>query len=130
EFSGGDAAARAEQLGRELNAARALVVDVARLGEGQVVYLQGIDPKTGQVVGSTTASLSDTRPLPAAERDSLRGAVVRVMAPEAYTGRLLLKLDVKGAEAQLDGAPLLADLSRPQLMPVPVGTHALRVTHP
>jgi hypothetical protein len=124
----GDVAARAEELGKELNAARALVVDVARLGEGQVVYLQGIDPKTGQVVGSTTVSLSDTRPLPPADRDALRGGVVRVVAPGDYVGRLLLKLDVKGAEAQLDGAPLLADLTRP--VTVPVGTHALRVTHP
>jgi hypothetical protein len=125
---GGEAAARAQQLGKEVNAARALVVDVARLGDGQVVYLQGIDPRTGQIVGSTTASLSDVRPLPAAELNALRGAVVRVVAPDDYVGHLLLKLDVKGAEAQLDGAPLLADLSRP--VTVPVGTHALRVTHP
>lgn len=122
------AAARAQQLGKEVNANRALVVDVARLGEGQVVYLQGIDPKSGEAVGSTTVSLSNERPLPAADRNALRGGVVRVLAPDDYVGHLMLKLDVKGAEVQLDGRQLAGDLTRP--VSVPVGTHALRVTHP
>jgi hypothetical protein len=123
-----EAAARAQQLGKEVNASRALVVDIARLGDGQVVYLQGIDPRTGEAVGSTTASLSNARPLPSADRNALRGAVVRVLQPDQYLGHLILKLDVKGAEAQLDGRPLAGDLARP--VDVTVGTHALRVTHP
>jgi hypothetical protein len=123
-----DAAGRAQQLGKEVNASRALVVDVARLGDGQVVYLQGIDPKKGEAVGSTTVSLSNGHPLPNADRDALRGAVVRILKPDQYLGHLILKLDVKGAEAQLDGRPLAGDLARP--VDVTVGTHALRVTHP
>jgi hypothetical protein len=123
-----EAAARAQQLGREVNANRALLVDVARLGDGQVVYLQAIDPKGGSSLGSTTASLSNAHPLPIADREALRGAVVRLVDPDRYVGRMLLKLDVKGAEAQLDGRPIDSDLAAP--VTVPVGTHALRVTHP
>jgi hypothetical protein len=121
-------AVRAQQLAKDLNASRAMMVDVARLGEGQVVYLQGIDPKTGQAVGSTTASLSNARPLPAADKTALRGAVVRVLEPDRYLGRLQLKLDVKGAELLVDGRPIGGDLGR--AIELPVGTHALRVTHP
>jgi hypothetical protein len=121
-------ATRAQQLARDLNASRALMVDVARLGDGQVVYLQGIDSKTGQSLGSTTASLSNTRPLPQADKTALRGAVVRVFEPDRYVGRLQLKLDVKGAELLVDGRPISGDLGR--AIELPVGTHALRVTHP
>jgi hypothetical protein len=120
--------ARAQSLAKEAGANRALLVDVARLGEGQVVYLQRIDPKNGQSLGSTTASLSTASPLAAADRAALRGAVVRVLDPDRYLGRIALKLDVKGAQAQVDGRPLSGDLSHP--IELSVGTHALRVTHP
>jgi hypothetical protein len=121
-------AARAQALAKEVNATRALLVDVARLGDGQVLYLQGIDPKSGEPVGSTTASIGNSRPMPAADRAALRGAVVRVLDPEHYLGRLVLKLDVKGAEVQIDGRPLSSDTTKP--IDLAVGTHALRVTHP
>jgi PEGA domain len=121
-------AVRAQALAKEVNANRALLVDVARLGDGQVLYLQGIDPKSGEPVGSTTASLANTRPMPAADRASLRGAVVRVLDPAHYSGRLILKLDVRGAEVQIDGRPLAGDTTKP--IDLAVGTHALRVTHP
>ncbi len=120
--------ARAQALAQECSATRVLLVDVARLGEGHVVYLQGIDPKSGAQVGSTTASLSNERPPTAADRAALRGAVVRVFDPTRYLGRLALKLDVKGAEVQVDGRPLNGDPMKP--LELSVGTHALRVTHP
>jgi hypothetical protein len=126
---GGDQpAARAQQLAKEVSANRALVVEVARLGDGQVVYVQALDAKSGESVGSTTASLGSARPLPPDDRAALHGAVVSVLDPDRFVGRLSLKLDVKGAEVQMDGRPLVADLSKP--IEVPVGTHALRVTHP
>jgi hypothetical protein len=119
--------ARAQALAREVGATRALVIDAARLGDGQVVYLQGVDPKAGSI-GSTTASLSGAHPPTPEDLTALRGAVVRILDPEHYVGRILVKLDVKGAEVQIDGRPVTADLSRP--IEVGVGTHALRVTHP
>ena len=107
------AATRAQSLARETGANRALLIDVARLGDGQVVYLQRIDPKNGQSLGSTTASLSTSSPPSAADQSALRGAVVRVLDPDRFCGRLALKLDVKGAEVQVDGRPLSGDVVAP-----------------
>ena len=44
-----------------------------------------------------------------------------------FVGRVKLRLDVAGAQAVLDGAPIALG---PQPLELPVGTHALRVTHP
>jgi hypothetical protein len=119
--------ARAQALAREVSATRALVCDVARLGDGVVVYLQAIDPKSSQSLGSTTASLSQAHALPPADRAALRGALVRVLDPSRWVGRVTLKLDVKGAQVLVDGRPA-GDFTKP--IELPVGTHALRVTHP
>ena len=50
---------------------------------------------------------------------------MRILDPLRYTGRLQLRLDVQGAVVQIDGRPAPAGVSE-----LPVGTHALRVTHP
>jgi hypothetical protein len=121
-------AARAAALARESGAARALVVDVAHLGEGVVVYLQSLDADSGKQLLSTTASLPTAAHLGPEARGALRGAVVRVLDPQRYVGHLVLRLDVKGAEVQVDGRPLTEEPTRP--LELAVGTHALRVTHP
>jgi hypothetical protein len=124
----GHPATRAQALGKTTGATRALTADVARLGEGLVVYLQAIDPSNGRSLASTTASLTGVHPLPAADQHALRAALVRVVDPARYVGWLALRLDVKGAEVQIDGRRLTEDPGH--VLELPAGTHALRVTHP
>jgi hypothetical protein len=117
-------AARALALGKELGAARAVAVEATPLGEGLIVYLQALEVPSGRAAGSTTLSLGGAAPAPG-DRDAMRAALMRILDPGRYTGRLQVKLDVQGAVLQIDGHP-----AQPGLIELPVGTHALRVTHP
>ncbi|HZS38554.1 MAG TPA: PEGA domain-containing protein, partial [Polyangia bacterium] len=119
------AAARALALGRETGAQRVLTVEIARLGEGRVAFLQAIDA-AGKSPASTTVSLPGADRPSAAERVQLRAALVKVVDAARYVGRLDVRVDVPGAEVQLDGRRR-ATYGTVEL---PVGTHALRVTHP
>ncbi len=117
-------AARALALGREVGAQRALAVEVTPLGDSLVVYLQAVEVPSGRSLGSTTLSL-DAVARPGADRGPLRAALTRILEPDRYVGQLQIKVDVQGAEVQIDGRPAHAGL-----VELPVGTHALRVTHP
>lgn len=108
-------------------ASRLLAVDDARLGDGRVLYLQGVEAGSNKVVGSTTVALSGgSGKVAPGDLPAVRAALVRVLAPERYLGKLVVKVDVPGAEAQLDGKKIAAGAP----VEVPVGTHALRVTQP
>jgi hypothetical protein len=122
-----DPIARAQALGRELKTDRALAVDLAPLGDGLVVYLHLVEVQTGVELGSANATLVDAAHLPPDDRARLRSAAVRVLEPARYVGRVKLRLDVAGAQAVLDGAPIVPGV---QPLELAVGTHALRVTHP
>lgn len=117
--------ARAVALGREAGARRAVVVEANPLGDGLVVYLRAIELPGGRALGSTTLSLAGGATRAPGDRELLRAALTRILDPTRYVGRLALQLDVPGAEAQVDGRPLAA-----RSIALPVGTHALRVTHP
>nr|MBA3397816.1 PEGA domain-containing protein [Deltaproteobacteria bacterium] len=56
------------------------------------------------------------------------GAVVRLLEPERYRGMLHFTLDVKGATIYVNGSKTLLPPSRE--VALPVGTQAVRVTHP
>lgn len=113
--------AQALALAHELGASRAVVVEAHPLGDGLAVYLEAVTE--GQPPVSTTVSL--TQELAAADRQVLRGALTAVLQPNRYVGRLSLSIDVPSAVAQIDGHPMVA-----RTVALPVGTHALRVTHP
>jgi hypothetical protein len=122
------ATARAQALGRETGAQRVLAIEAARIGEGRVLYLQAVDTASGRPVGSTTAPLSgESGEVAAADRWHLRAALVRVLDPGRYVGRLNLKVDVPNAEAEIDGQK---PSSVKQAIELPVGTHAVRIHHP
>jgi hypothetical protein len=122
-------AALAPALGREVGAARALAVDVARLGEGRVLYLQAIESSSGRALASTTVAVAgESGDITAGDRARLRAGLVSVLDPERYVGRLQLKVDVAGAEVLVDGRRVTTLVGQP--VDVAVGTHALRVTHP
>ncbi len=117
-----DPAARALALGNELKAPLALAVDAATLGDGTVLYLQGVDVAKGAPIATTAFSLGQG----AIDHEALDGALIRVLVPERYLGRLVVDVDVADAKVLVDGAPQPA--GRP--LPLSCGTHTLRVTHP
>jgi hypothetical protein len=118
-------AARALAFGKELGATRAVAVEATPLGDGLIVYLQALEVPSGRAIGSTTVSLGGGSARTAADRDIMRAALMRILDPARYTGRLQVHLDVQGAVLQIDGRPTQAGT-----VELPVGTHALRVTHP
>lgn len=115
-----DARPRGATLAHDLSADVAIVAEPQRLADGVVVYLMIVEPD-GHVRGSTSVVVTMLDELALA----LRGGIVQVLLPARYTGRLALDVDVKGAQAEVDGRPLALGTSE-----LPVGTHALRVTHP
>jgi hypothetical protein len=117
--------ARALALAKEVGAQRAISVEATPLGEGLVVYLQALEVSSGHAIGSTTLSLSGGGTRAPGDRDVMRAALTRVLDPSRNVGRLQIRLDVQGAEVQLDG-----HLSHAGIVEFAVGTHALRVTHP
>jgi hypothetical protein len=117
-------AARALALGKELGAARAVAVEATPLGDGIIVYLQALELPSGHAIGSTTVSLTGGARAPG-DRDVMRAALMRILDPMRYTGRAQVRVDVQGAVVQVDGHPAQAGT-----IELPVGTHALRVTHP
>jgi hypothetical protein len=118
-------AARALALGKEHAAQRAVAVEATPLGDGLVVYLQALEVPSGRALGSTTFSLAGGEVRQASDAWAARAALTRILDPAHYAGRLALKLDVQGAEVQVDGRHV-----QPGIVPLSVGTHALRVTHP
>jgi hypothetical protein len=105
---------------------RVLTLEIARLGEGRVAFVQALDGAGSRAVGSTTVSLPGAGPLDGAARARLRAALVKAVDPSRYVGRLNVRVDVPGAEVQLDGRRAQAGTP----LEITVGTHALRVTHP
>ncbi|MBK7539339.1 MAG: hypothetical protein IPI49_29060 [Myxococcales bacterium] len=79
-----------------------------------------MDTTTGKELGSTTWSTG--------QGDSAAAAVVRLLAPAEYVGKLQLRLPIQSAVIYVNGRKLLASASGTHSLPV--GTHALRVTHP
>ncbi len=109
------------------------------LGEARVLYLRAVAAASGQELGSTTWT--------AGAGDSAGAAVARLLAPATYVGRLTLAIvpptppspsSPSGAAASGPAAKditLYVNGSRfgtaaTPSYSLPVGTHALRITHP
>ncbi|MEO6952533.1 MAG: hypothetical protein ABI321_12015 [Polyangia bacterium] len=115
-----DSHPRGATLAHDLSAEVVIIAETQPVADGAVVYLTMVEPD-GRVRGTTSVVVTKPDEL----SRLLRGGIVQVLDPAHYTGRLELKVDVKGAQAEVDGRPLAlgtTDLS--------VGTHAVRVTHP
>lgn len=111
-------------LGQLVGAARVVYAEVGGLGDARVVYLKTVDVAGSREATSTTLELGS-----GGEPDEMaRAAAFRLLAPERYQGHLALKVDVEGAVVYVDGARVAT--SPVDRVPLPVGTHALRVTHP
>jgi hypothetical protein len=96
--------------------------EVGGLGESRVVYLAATE--NGKELRSTTLAVGGARD----DGGGPSGAAVRLLDPDGYRGTLRFAIDVPGATVYVDGSRV-APSPRGELA-LPVGTHAVRVTHP
>lgn len=118
----GEAACLAE-LGKLVGAQIVIAGEVGGLGEAQVVYLGATDVGAGRELRSTTLAIGGARP-----DDGPQGAAVRLLEPDRYRGTVRFTLDVTGATLYVNGSKVTP--SPKGEVSLPVGTQAVRVTHP
>jgi len=111
-------------LGGLLDADYAVYGEVGGLGRAQVVYLKLVDVRARSEVRSEVLELGGAG---SAETEA-RAAATRLLAPGRYLGSLVLRSNVRGASIFIDGQLRARSPARP--FSLPVGAHALRVTHP
>jgi len=119
----GEAGCLAE-LGALVGASLVVYGELGGLGDSQVAYLRLVDVAKANELRSTTLEVdagADMRP-------AARGAAFRLLDPDQYVGRLVCKVDVDGATIYVNGAKVARSPAKP--IPLPVGTHALRIAHP
>jgi TolB-like protein len=115
----GDAACLTE-VGKLVGGQFVVSGEVGGLGDSKVVYLKLIDVGAGRELRSTTLTVGAT--------DSATGAAVRLTDPDKYRGTVRFAFDVTGATVLVNGTKV--QLSANKELALPVGTHAVTVTHP
>jgi hypothetical protein len=111
------------ELGKLVGATIVIDGEVGGLGESQVVYLGATDVATGKELRSTTLQVGAKD-----DGGGPKGAAVRLLEPDRYRGTLHFVIDVNGATIYVNGAK--TQLSKGNDIALPVGTQAVRVTHP
>lgn len=96
--------------------------EVGGLGESKVVYLAATED--GKELRSTTLAVGGTRD----DGGGPGGAVMRLLDPDGYRGTLRFAIDVTGTTIYVNGSKT-SPSPRGELA-LPVGTQAVRVTHP
>lgn len=110
------------ELGKLVGAQLVITGEVGGLGDSKVVYLKTTDVTAGRELRSTTLAMG------AGQDDSPAGAIVRLLDPDRYRGTVKFGFDVQGATVQVNGTKV--QLSAAKELALPVGTHAVTVTHP
>lgn len=110
------------ELGRLVGAQVVIAGEVVGLGNAKVIYLGATDVTSARELRSTTLTLG------AAAGDDPNGAVIRLLEPDRYRGTLQFAIDVQGANVFVNGSKV--KLSPKGEVALPVGRHAVRVTHP
>jgi len=113
-------AACATEVGKLVAAQFVVTGEVGGLGDSKVVYLKLIDVGAARELRSTTLAVG--------ESDSPMGAAVRLSDPDKYRGNVRFGFDVGGATVLVNGTKV--QLSGTKDIALPVGTHAVTVTHP
>jgi hypothetical protein len=98
--------------------------DVGSLSGAYMIYLRLVD-STGRSVRSVSGVLDPNKP---GLRKAVRGLATQLLSPRRYVGTLGIEVDVEKAWIYLNGQRLAQSPTLP-LRNIPVGTHALRVTH-
>jgi hypothetical protein len=109
-------------LGKLMGASHVVFGEVGGLGDVQVIYLLLVDANSGKEVRRAQVQMA------VAEQGGIKGGAVRLVDPERFTGRLVINTPVKDAVIYVDGRRV--GKSPAPATPLPVGPHALRVTHP
>jgi hypothetical protein len=117
----GDATCLTE-LGKLVGAQLVVTGEVGGLGESKVVYLKTTDVGASRELRSTTLAIGASR------EDSPAAAAVRLLDPDKYRGTVKFGFDVQGANVLVNGTKV--QLAANKELPLPVGTHAVTVTHP
>jgi hypothetical protein len=112
------------EIGKLVGAQVVITGEVGGLGDSKVVYLKSTDVVAGRELRSTTLAMGGG----AAPADSPAGAVVRLLDPDKYRGTVKFAFDVAGATVLVNGSKV--QLSAAKELLLPVGTHAVTVTHP
>lgn len=110
------------ELGKLVGAQLVVTGEVGGLGDSKVIYLKTTDVGAQRELRSTTLSVGT------AGEDSPAGAAVRLLDPDRYRGNVKFDFDVQGASVAVNGTKVR--LSATKELPLPVGTHAVTVTHP
>jgi hypothetical protein len=118
----GDAACLTE-LGKLVGAQLVVTGEVGGLGDSKVVYLKASDVAAQRELRSTTLAVGAKGVV-----DSPAGAAVRLLDPDQYRGTVKFGFDVQDARVLVNGTKV--QLSTGKELALPVGTHAVTVTHP
>ena len=111
------------EVGKLVGASIVIDGEIGGLGESQVVYLGATDVATAKELRSTTLQVGAKD-----DGGGPSGAAVRLLDPDRYRGTLHFVIDVGGATVYVNGAKV--QLSKTNDLALPVGTQAVRVTHP
>ena len=110
-----------KDVGALVGASAVVAGEVGGLGDVQLVYLELVDVATGKELRRTQAPIGGGA-------TALRAAVMRLVDPARHVGTLKVTTAVDGAVIFVDGRRVGRTPLAP--MTLPVGAHALRVTHP
>ena len=111
------------ELGKLVNAQFVVTGEVGGLGDSKVVYLKLTDVTQGRELRSTTLAVGTT-----STADTPMGAAVRLSDPDKYRGNVKFVFDVGDATVHVNGTKI--NLAANKEVALPVGTHAVTVTHP
>lgn len=111
------------ELGKLVGAQYVVSGEVGGLGDSKVVYLKLTDVAAGRELRSTTLAIgaADTR-------DTPLGAAVPLTDPDRYRGTVRFAFDVANATVLVNGTKVRLNVNKE--LTLPVGTHAVTVTHP
>ena len=109
------------ELGKLVGANVVVAGEVVGIGDAKVIYLNATEP--GKEPRSTTLTLGGTD-----EGGGPQGAVIRLLEPDKFRGTLHFTIDVPNASVFVNGSKVTLDARRH--LALPVGTQAIRVTHP
>src|SRR5262249_6944452 len=111
-------------VGKAVGVDRVITGEAGGLAQGFVVYLRVVEVSSGREIASTSMVLKgDGRGV----RGAAREAAFKLLVPEQYTGKLLVRADAPGAMLYVDGQRVARLPSA--AVTIPVGTHALRLSH-
>jgi hypothetical protein len=111
------------EVGKLVGANLVVTGEVGGLGDSRVVYLKATDVAAAREIRTTTLAIGGTT-----AADTPNGAAVRLLDPDKYRGNIRFGFDVTGATVLVNGTKVQLPASKE--IALPVGTHAVTVTHP